>query len=196
MSKVWNETVAAHRREVREAILDAAARLVSERGALSVTMSEIAEQAAIGRATLYKYFPDVEAILVAWPERHVSAHLELIAAIAERPGGPGERLAAVLEAYALVVHERGRSDMAALLHRDEHAAHAGQHLQSLLVRLLAEGRRSAELRSDIGPEELANFCLHALAGASALPSKAAVHRLVAVTIAGLRHEDAPGRQAT
>ena len=38
-------------------------------------MSQIAEQTGIGRATLYKYFPDVEAILLAWHERQVTGHL-------------------------------------------------------------------------------------------------------------------------
>ena len=69
--KLWTDTVAEHRQAVREATLDAAARLVAERGLTSVTMSAIATEAGIGRATLYKYFPDVEAILVAWHERDI-----------------------------------------------------------------------------------------------------------------------------
>jgi len=42
------------------------------------------------------------------------------------------------------------------------------------------------VRDDVTPDGLASYCLHALTTASRLPSKAAVHRLVAVTIAGLR----------
>jgi len=75
MPKLWDETIEAHRRAVRDATLDTAAALVAERGLRAVTMSQIAEETGIGRATLYKYFPDVEAILVAWHERHISAHL-------------------------------------------------------------------------------------------------------------------------
>jgi AcrR family transcriptional regulator len=56
MPKLWNETIEAHRREVRDAILDNTAALVAEHGLLSVTMSQIAEETGIGRATLYKYF--------------------------------------------------------------------------------------------------------------------------------------------
>jgi hypothetical protein len=52
--------------------------------------------------------------------------------------------------------------------------------------LVAEGARSGELRDDVAPDELAIYCLHALGAASTLPSKAAVGRLVAVTLAGLR----------
>ncbi|MGH9199575.1 MAG: TetR/AcrR family transcriptional regulator, partial [Acidimicrobiia bacterium] len=66
MPRLWSDTIQAHRREVREAILDITAKLVGEHGLRSVTMSQIAEDTGIGRATLYKYFPDVEAILSAW----------------------------------------------------------------------------------------------------------------------------------
>jgi AcrR family transcriptional regulator len=64
--RLWDETIEAHRRAVRDATLDTTAALVAEHGLASVTMSQIAEQTGIGRATLYKYYPDVEAILVAW----------------------------------------------------------------------------------------------------------------------------------
>jgi hypothetical protein len=52
--------------------------------------------------------------------------------------------------------------------------------------LLTEGAETGELRNDVAPDELASYCLHALAAAGSLPSKAAVHRLVTVTLAGLR----------
>ncbi|MFF5188005.1 hypothetical protein ACFY30_30300 [Streptomyces sp. NPDC000345] len=52
--------------------------------------------------------------------------------------------------------------------------------------LLAEGVQAGEARDDVTPDELAGYCLHALAGAGALTSKAAVRRLVGVTLAGLR----------
>ncbi|MEP7020668.1 MAG: helix-turn-helix domain-containing protein, partial [Pseudonocardiales bacterium] len=66
MPKLWTDTIEAHRQAVREATLDTAATLVAERGLSAVTMSRIAEETGIGRATLYKYFPDVEAIMTAW----------------------------------------------------------------------------------------------------------------------------------
>ena len=53
--KLWSDTIAQHRHAVREAILDTTWALVTEHGLLSVTMSQIAEEAGVGRATLYKY---------------------------------------------------------------------------------------------------------------------------------------------
>jgi AcrR family transcriptional regulator len=187
--KLWNETIEAHRREVRDAILETTAALVAEHGLRSVTMSQIAEETGIGRATLYKYFPDVETILLAWHERQIAGHLDYLAEVRDQAGNAGERLEAVLEAYALIFHEsHGRHDreLASFLHRGEQVAQAQQQLHDMIRDLLAEGTETGELRDDVAPDELASYCLHALTAASSLPSKAAVRRLVTVTLAGLR----------
>jgi len=183
--KLWNETIEAHRRTVRDATLDTTAALAAEHGLLSVTMSQIAEETGIGRATLYKYFSDVEAIMFAWHERQVSGHLERLVEVRDRAGDAGDRLEAVLEAYALISHEHHGTELAALLHRGEHVARAQQQLSELIRDLLAEAAEAGALRDDVAPGELANYCLHALTGASSLPSKAAVRRLVTVTMAAL-----------
>ena len=188
MPKLWNETIEAHRRAVREAILDTTAALVAEHGLASVTMSQIAEATGIGRATLYKYFPDVEGILFAWHERQITGHLAQLAAVRDQAGDAGERLAAVLHAYALIAHEsrnHHHTELAALLHRDQHVARAEQQLREMIRDLVAEGARTGDIRDDVPPDELARYCLHALTAASSLPSEAAVHRLVTVTLAGL-----------
>jgi len=52
--------------------------------------------------------------------------------------------------------------------------------------LLVEAAKSGAIRRDVAAGELAAYCLHALAAASSLPSKAAVRRLVSVTLAGLK----------
>lgn len=188
MPKLWHETIEAHRRGVTDAILHGTASLVAERGLHAVTMSQIAEQTGIGRATLYKYFPDVEAILVAWHHHQVAGHLQHLAEVRDRTAaGSGARLAAVLEAYAFMTHERPHgTELAALVHRGDHLAGAQQELRDFIRDLLADGVATGNVREDVAPEELASYCLNALAAASGLPSKAAVRRLVAVTLAGLR----------
>ena len=184
--KLWTETIEAHRRAVRDAALDTTAALVTEHGLASVTMSQIAEETGIGRATLYKYFPDVEAILLAWHERQIARHLDYLADIRDQADGPAGRLEAVLEAYALIQYEHHGTELAALLHRGEHIARAQQRLRAFIGDLLAEGAKTGDLRDDVAPGELASYCLHALTAASSLPSKAAVRRLVAITMDGLR----------
>jgi AcrR family transcriptional regulator len=185
--KLWTDTVDEHRRAVRDAALDATARLVAEYGLASLTMSKIATETGIGRATLYKYFPDVGSILIAWHERQVSSHLDQIARIRDQPGAPGQRLEAVLQAYALMTHHRPHgTDLSALLHRGEHVGQAHHQLTRLIEDLLAQAASHGDVRDDPEPDELAAYCLHALAAAGTLPSAAAVGRLVTVTLAGLR----------
>jgi AcrR family transcriptional regulator len=184
--RLWNESIEAHRRAVRDATLNTTAALVAEHGLRSVSMSRIAEETGIGRATLYKYFSDVEAILVAWHERQVTGHLKCLAEVRDQTGDAGERLEAVLEAYALIAHEHHGTELAALLHRGEHVARAQQQLSDFIRDLLIEGAETGDLRDDVAPDELASYCLHALTAASSLPSKAAVRRLVMVILAGLQ----------
>lgn len=190
MPKLWSQTIEAHRREVRDAILDTTAALVAEHGLLAVTMSRIATETGIGRATLYKYFPDVEAILAAWHERQVGAHLAQLVEIRDREGEPAQRLAAVLEAYAVASHlsrEQHDRELAALLHRrGPHLETALRQVHELIRALLAEAVTAGDVRGDIPPAELADYCLHALGAAGGLGSRAAVRRLVRVTMAGLR----------
>lgn len=187
MPKLWEATIEAHRREVRDAILDTTAALANDHGLLSVTMSQVAEETGIGRATLYKYFPDVESILVAWHERNVGAHLTELAALAGQSDAPWARLQAVLEAYALIRHEHPRdTDLAAFVHRPEHVAGPERHVAEFVRPLIAAAAKAGAIRDDVAPDELAGYCVHALGAAARLRSKAAVHRLVAVVLAGLQ----------
>ena len=189
MPKLWNDTIETHRREVRHAILAKTAALVSEHGLLNVTMSQIAEQAGIGRATLYKYFPDVEAILHAWHGEQIAHHLAHLTAVRDRASGPVQRLEAVLDAFAAISHSsRGHfdTDLVASLHRDGEVGHAQEQVRDMIRDLLADAVEAGEIRDDVAPAELATYCVHALAAAGTLSSKAAVERLVAVTLAGLR----------
>jgi AcrR family transcriptional regulator len=184
--KLWSATIEDHRKEVRVAILETTAELVSQRGALSVTMTEIAQATGIGRATLYKYFSDVESILLAWHERLIGGHLAHLASLADGDGPAIDRLTAVLEGYAAIARQRAGSQLAALLHRDEHVIRAEAGLVELLARLAGEAALEGTVRDDVDPNEIGSFCMHALNAAGHSRSKAAVHRIVELALAALR----------
>jgi AcrR family transcriptional regulator len=174
---------------VRDAIIDAALGVVAERGLRGVTMAEVAGRTGIGRATLYKYFADAEAILHAWHEREIGRHLAELDAVAERPGEPGARLAAVLERYALNAqsgHGRHDAEVAGVLHRDERVAASRHRLLRLVAGLIAEAAAEGAVRDDVAAEELAAYCLAALTAAGEMGSRGAVRRRVSLTLAGLR----------
>lgn len=140
----------------------------------------------IGRATLYKYFSDVEAVLVAWRERQINEHLRHLTQVGERADDAGQRVQTVLEAYAVTSQQHHGSELAALLHRSQHVVWAQDQLSHFIQDLLREAAATGDVRDDVSPDELASYCLHALTAAASLPSKAAARRLVSVVLAGLR----------
>jgi AcrR family transcriptional regulator len=204
--KLWSETIDAHRAAVRDAALDAMAVLVAQHGLVALTMSQIAEQAGIGRATLYKYFPDAQAVLAAWHERQITTHLDELTAAADPASPAVVRLRAALTTYAHIQHHSARhhgGELAALLHQSEHVAQVRQRLRAFVQGLIAAAAQEGDLRADTPADELASYCLHALTAAGALPNQDAVDRLVAVTLAGLQPPSAtpadrhrPSRRAT
>lgn len=193
MPKLWSETIDSHRHEVRDAILEATAALAAHRGPLSVTMSEVAKTAGIGRATLYKYFSGVDEILDAWHERQISQHLEQLREKASGDQPPLERVLAVLAAYAKQMHRRGGHgggdhsiELACFLHRpDGAAAAAAGSIHDLIEQLIADAADRGEIRTDISATELTHYCLHALEAATHLRSRAALNRLVGLIRTGL-----------
>ncbi|QDG87102.1 TetR/AcrR family transcriptional regulator [Pseudarthrobacter sp. NIBRBAC000502770] len=182
MPKLWNETIDAHRGAVRDAILDATTALVSEHGLLSVTMSQIAQAVGIGRATLYKYFPNVEAILLAQHDRQLAGHLEHLAAATHAGGDAAHQLETVLHIHAMMTYEHHDSALATIMHHDG----ARQRQDTFIQDVLRRAAEAGAIRDDMAPQELASYCLHALAAAAESPSKAAVTRLVQLTLDSLR----------
>ena len=185
MPKLWAETIADHRGAVRNAALDATGELVLKGGLTAVTMSQVAEEAGIGRATLYKYFPDAEALLTAWHERQISEHLSQLADARERAGA-GQPLEAVLTTYAFMTHHRSGGEFAVQLHRGGHVTEAQEKLKRFIQNVLNEARNAGHVRTDVPTDELATYCIQSLTAAGALQSGAAVNRLIAVTLDGLR----------
>jgi AcrR family transcriptional regulator len=85
----------------RARVLAAAQELFATRGADQVTMEDIAQAAGVGRATLYRRYPDRASIAVALLDEHERA-LQARMMSGPPPLGPGaapaERLAAFYEA--------------------------------------------------------------------------------------------------
>lgn len=195
--KLWEESIDEHRRSVRDAITEAAWRLAEEHGPLSLTMSQVAGAAGIGRATLYKYFTDIESILVAHHARHVEDHLQALEDLRGESKPPGARLVAVAHAYASICFHRGRhssADISTLVHRGPEVADAERRLRSVFAGLIAEAAAEGLVRTDLGPEELAVYCRHALEASGQAKDLDSVARLTQVVLDGLEYS--PQTQAS
>ncbi len=190
MPKLWNETIESHRQAVRDAILTTTWKLVADKGPLSVTMTEVAEATGIGRATLYKYFPDVESILQAHHQQHVDAHLEELTRLASRPHRSAEdRLEDVLVAYAQICHHRAKHaspDLSPLFHRHDDVASAQRRLHQVFAGLLDEAVSAGAVRTDVPVSELADYCLHSLGAAATAPDEGAPARLASLVLGSVR----------
>jgi AcrR family transcriptional regulator len=72
------------KRRTRQALLDAAARLLAE--GRSPSLAEVAEEALVSRATAYRYFPSIEALLgEAFFEQEIPTAEELFTEPIEEP---------------------------------------------------------------------------------------------------------------
>jgi AcrR family transcriptional regulator len=60
-------------RRTVERILDAAARIFHEQGYAGATTNDIADEADVSVGSLYQYFPNKDALLVALTKRHIEA---------------------------------------------------------------------------------------------------------------------------
>ena len=72
-----------------EAILEAAARVLAERGYAATNTNLVAERAGVSVGSLYQYFPNKDSLITALHERHAAQMYAAIAAVlaAERPQG-------------------------------------------------------------------------------------------------------------
>jgi AcrR family transcriptional regulator len=181
--RLWSSTIDQHRHEVRSAVLDAAAELAARNGVLAVTMTQIAETVGIGRATLYKYYPDVAAIYADWHDQQVTRHVEHIRREIAAVRSPKKRLVKALETHVERLHEQHRSELAQLhLSVFESTNGASAHTANTkLVELLEELIAELVVKnqpSDRTAHELALFANHALGAANELTTQQARRRLV------------------
>lgn len=100
----------------RARVLDAAARLFSERDGRELTMEQIAAAAGVGKATLYRRYPDVPSIALALLDEHERALQDRLLR-GPPPLGPGappaERLGAFYRAMIELLERHSHLALAA-----------------------------------------------------------------------------------
>lgn len=160
-------TVAGHRRDVLDRLLDAFGRLVDDQGYDATNLADVAKAASLTRTGIYHYFPDKESLLVAY-SRHeldrrfsdlraglrdvddpldrldvfVAAHLTYVATH-RLPPGPGLRAVVSAEAY------------------DAIARHA-EVLRIALAEILREAAHDGTAAADAGDDRTVDLVLGCL----------------------------------
>lgn len=188
MPKLWSETVTEHRSAVLDAILDATAQLVHRDGVAGLTMTALAEASGVGRATLYRYVPDVGSALAAWQQREVANHLQRLRTI-DAESAPADRLENVLMGYARLRSHRHGDDGS--LHDTARLAPAESEVCDLLAEIIEDAAHAGLARADIPPRVLAAYATGALGAAAMLPDPSAATRLAGLVLESIRGEGHP-----
>ncbi|MDQ2687210.1 MAG: TetR/AcrR family transcriptional regulator, partial [Armatimonadota bacterium] len=96
------------KREIQEAIIDAAERLLDRYGYGKMTMSDLAEEAGIGVGTTYLHFGGKADVALAVVARFHQEHLERLEEIARTDESAVERLRQMLIARVLLRFDKAR----------------------------------------------------------------------------------------
>lgn len=98
----------------KEAVLDAAQRLLNQRGYSGLSMRELAKHSGLAKATIYHHFQDKREIFLSVIEREFALVHQTLVAAAATPGDWRVRLHAMVTAYFALSSERGVAVITAL----------------------------------------------------------------------------------
>ncbi|WP_433463672.1 TetR/AcrR family transcriptional regulator [Spirillospora sp. CA-128828] len=90
---------AEYKELTRDAVLQAARRLFTERGFAATTIDDVAQAARVSKGSVYYHFTDKARLFEAVFTDRQARLVEAVAAAAGRHDDPWERLVAALEAY-------------------------------------------------------------------------------------------------
>lgn len=184
MADMWQQARLDHRAHQSEAIAATALSLILDRGVSALTMAAIARAADISRQTLYRYYADIDAVLVGIAEL-IASHDDHLEAHVLQQADPSAQLDVIIRTLAQAGGHRTRQAAAVRGTLPPRAREVLQRHEDRIVQLLAgvleAGTRDGVFRSDVEPLTDAPLIL-GLAGAAdpSAPERALdlVHRLV------------------
>jgi AcrR family transcriptional regulator len=156
------EATQVYKDRQRHGIALTALDLLVEHGGAGLSMSTLAETAGISRPTLYRYYPDLDAVLVGIAQM-VAAHDDAFATMVLAEPDPTSQLHTALEAVAdAAAHTTlpGAALEAALppAGRDLLRAHQ-EGVRGLLADILRRGVGDGEFAADVDPDADAGLIL-------------------------------------
>ncbi|HXF60128.1 MAG TPA: TetR/AcrR family transcriptional regulator [Caldilineaceae bacterium] len=123
-----------HHPPSKEAVLEAAQRLLLQHGYAGLSMRELAKHSGLAKATIYHHFQDKRDIYLSVLERDFNVVRDRISEAAASPGDVPTRLRSVIRTYFDLQRERRLVIMMAL----REAASMERHICALLRRSLDE----------------------------------------------------------
>jgi AcrR family transcriptional regulator len=149
--------VMSHQPEAtREAILDAAEKLFGRFGYRKTTVQEIAEEAKIGKGTVYLHFESKESVALSTIDRLIQRVVDRLEAIAASEEPAGERIRAMLVERVMIRFDgvqdySSRIDELLSQIRNDLLLRRRYYFQAeaaILARVLKQGRASGEVETE------------------------------------------------
>lgn len=153
-----------------EKILDALQNLLESKNIQTISVSEIAQAAGIGKGSIYYYFPSKEAILEALIQRNYEEPLETAKKLAKQTDiSPFTRMAMIFQACKsssseFLRHNSGNTDNTQdkLLLHQKYLNYLVTELKPELTSIIEQGIENGDIRFDY-PAALAEIVLIILA---------------------------------
>jgi len=147
----------------REQLLDAAARVLVEKGPSAMTVGDVAKVAGLAKGTVYLYFDTKEALVSGLQARYMDTLTGSAGMLLQGDGNPLERLDRFLvstvefhlthrQLHDVLFHETGMRDDETL-----------RQLANTLAAFIADGTKARVFHAD-DPAFSAQFILHGLHG--------------------------------
>ncbi|ETB36334.1 repressor [Mycobacterium avium subsp. hominissuis 10-5606] len=163
-SGAWGADLPLSEEEAKQRLLAAAEACYVERGPARTRMSDIASKAGVARSTVYYYFPNKDAVLVAAFVKAVAGVLRS----AERGWETDAPFLDQLVAVCLAGNEAartspttrlfiGNSEVGHTYHATEASGLWRAKLSEALGRRIARAATAGEVRDDLRPETLARW---------------------------------------
>jgi AcrR family transcriptional regulator len=178
-----------HRADARrnfDALLEAARDVFAEQGT-SGSLEEVARRAGVGIGTLYRHFPQREALVEAVYREQV-ADLRAGAEALLRKHSPARALRAWMDLFAdWADAKRGMVRTLAAMRSDAtlDVGMSRREIESIIATILAAGAKAGDLRADADPADLRSLLSGILATAT---DRAQAGRLFDLALDALRPE--------
>jgi AcrR family transcriptional regulator len=144
-------------------IIEAAERVFNHKGIEKTTMQDIAAEANIGIATLFRYFPKKEKLIVAVATKLLEPMLQRFQSVAELPLSCLEQLE---QLFDLFIEDLNHSSITFMVDFESYASHSPvplediQHFNAMnrlisneYARIIQNGMEDGSIRSDLPVKE-------------------------------------------
>ncbi|WP_202637733.1 TetR/AcrR family transcriptional regulator [Bailinhaonella thermotolerans] len=179
----------ADARRNRDLIVAAARELFLEKG-LDVALEEVSRRAGVGIGTLYRRFPDREALLRGVAEDNLRRLVELAETASREEPDAWHGLCRFLRGCADLRMGELSAKLEPRLHQRIRAGEGlsgrRRRVMDALLRMIAQAQADGDLRPDVGPVDIALLMTVHVYTPPHMPAGQAAGRVVEIMLNGLR----------